>query len=370
MRPPRSPELLLRRVWEHGAPRPVAAALAAASWAYRAALVARETGYAVGALRTGRLPCPVVSIGNITLGGSGKTPLTEVVVRELIGLGSAPAVVSRGYGRRTRGVLVVSDGRSIKADARDAGDEPLLLAERLPGVPVVVGENRLAAGRVAMDACGATAVVLDDGFQHRVVAKDLEVVAVNGEAPWGNGRLFPRGTLREPPAALGRADLVVVTHAHEAGAVERVAAAVRRHNPRAPVLAAALVPLGAEDKASGRRASPAELAGRRLVAVSGLGWPVGFVATLGRLGVDTADTVEFPDHHWYSAADLADLARHARAVGAEGLITTEKDWMRLRGLRLPMPLWVLATELRVVSGHEMLVAALAPLARPATAPRA
>ena len=191
MKPRSDPSILLRRYWENPDTPVVTAGLAALSVGYRAALTLRETAYRVRLLGTGRLACPVISIGNITLGGSGKTPVTELAVRTLRELGGRPAVVSRGYGRHTRGVHVVADGEGIRLAAHEAGDEPRLLAERLPGVPVVVGENRLAAGRVAAEHCGATVIVLDDGFQHRTIAKDLEIVVVNGQAPWGNARLFP-----------------------------------------------------------------------------------------------------------------------------------------------------------------------------------
>src|SRR6185295_14475781 len=133
----------------------------------------------------------------------------------------------------TRGVQVVADREAILAEAHAGGDEPRLLAERLPGVPVVVGENRYEAGRVAVERCGATALVLDDGFQHRTLAKDLEILVVPGRAPWGNARVFPRGMLREPLSGLGRAHLVVVTNPGSSGPVEAVTATVRRFNPTA-----------------------------------------------------------------------------------------------------------------------------------------
>ena len=238
----RAPEVLLRRYWDDPDTPVVTAGLTALSVVYRGALALRDRAYRWGILRTGRLPCPVISVGNLTLGGSGKTPTVEAVVRALreIGqdAGARPAVVSRGYGRTSRGVHVVSERDGIHADVRTAGDEPLLLAERLPGVPVVVGENRYEAARVAVERCGATAIVMDDGFQHRTLAKDLEVVVVQGRAPWGNVRVFPRGTLREPLAALGRAHAVVVTNPPDTDSVDAVTRTVRRFNARAAVLAA------------------------------------------------------------------------------------------------------------------------------------
>ncbi len=354
MKPRKDPEILLRRYWEEPDTPVVTAGLSALSLGYRAALALREAAYRVHVLGTGRLACPVISVGNITLGGSGKTPVTEFAVRTLRELGAQPAVVSRGYGRHTRGVHVVADREGIRLAAREAGDEPRLLAERLPGVAVVVGENRLAAGRVAAERCGATVIVLDDGFQHRTIAKDLEILVVNGRAPWGNARLFPRGMLREPLSALGRADLVVVTNPPGAADVEAVSREVRRHNQHAPVLTAAYEVIQAYDLDSGRTLGAEALVGRRLLAFAGLGTPQGFADTLAAAGVRAPSLVEFPDHHWYVADDVAGLARQAVAVGAEGLITTEKDAVRLRGLPAPrVPLWVLSVRLRLTVGADL-----------------
>ncbi|HEU4437870.1 MAG TPA: tetraacyldisaccharide 4'-kinase, partial [Methylomirabilota bacterium] len=310
--PRRAPEVLLRRYWDDPDTPVVTAGLTALSVVYRGALAVRERAYRWGILRTGRLACPVISVGNLTLGGSGKTPTVEAVVRALreIGhdAGALPAVVSRGYGRSTRGVHVVSDRDGVRADVRTAGDEPLLLAERLPGIPVVVGENRHEAARVAVERCGATAIVMDDGFQHRTLAKDLEIVVVQGRAPWGNARVFPRGTLREPLFALARAHAVVVTNPPHDG-VDAVTRTVRRFNADAAVLAAHYGLEAAMEAQSGRRVPVADLAGRRLLAFAGLGSPQGFADTLDAAGVRRVGFAEFPDHHWFTPGDLEQLAR-------------------------------------------------------------
>jgi tetraacyldisaccharide 4'-kinase len=364
--PRRAPEVLIRRYWEDPDTPVVTAGLAALSVAYRAALALRETAYRWRLLRTGRLPCPVVSVGNLTLGGSGKTPTVELVVRTLQEMGAAPAVVSRGYGRTTRGVQVVADRDGVHVAAHAAGDEPLLLAERLPGVPVVVGENRYEAGRVAVERCGATALVLDDGFQHRTLAKDLEIVVVQGRAPWGNARVFPRGMLREPLSALARAHVVVVTNPAGGEAMQAVTATVGRFNRSAPVLSARYRLQDAIETRSGRRVPIAELAGRRLVGFAGLGSPEGFADTLDAAAVRRVGFVEFPDHHWFTPRDLDELARDARAAGAQGLITTEKDWVRVRDLpRLALPLWVLPVRLVIESGLETWQRKLADVLAPA-----
>jgi tetraacyldisaccharide 4'-kinase len=364
--PRRAPEVLIRRYWEDPDTPVVTAGLAALSVAYRAALALRETAYRWRLLRTGRLPCPVVSVGNLTLGGSGKTPTVELVVRTLQEMGAAPAVVSRGYGRTTRGVQVVADRDGVHVAARAAGDEPLLLAERLPGVPVVVGENRYEAGRVAVERCGATALVLDDGFQHRTLAKDLEIVVVQGRAPWGNARVFPRGMLREPLSALARAHVVLVTNPAGGEPMQSVAATVGRFNPSAPVLSARYRLQDAIETRSGRRVPIAELAGRRLIGFAGLGSPEGFADTLDAAAVRRVGFVEFPDHHWFTPRDLDELARDARAAGAQGLITTEKDWVRVRDLPRPaLPLWVLPVRLVIESGLETWQRRLADILAPA-----
>ena len=357
--PRRDPEILLRRYWEKPDTPVVTAGLTLLSVGYRVALGIRERAYQWQVLSTGRLACPVISVGNITLGGSGKTPMVELLALSLRELGAQPAILSRGYGRKTRGVHVVADQDGVKLGPREAGDEPVLLAERLPGIPVIVGENRFEAGRVAVQACGATAVLLDDGFQHRTLHKNLEVLVVNGRSPWGNERLFPRGMLREPLSALRRADVVVITNPGDASDVQAAAGTIRRYNERAPVLAGAYEVVEARRIGTDTRVAAGGLEGRRLLAFAGLGSPRGFAETLTASGVNLAGLVEYPDHHWFAESELGELARQAQAIGADGLVTTEKDWVRLRGLGLPtLPLWVVAVRLRIESGFNTLLQTL------------
>lgn len=345
-----APELLLREMWERGGPMWLRASLSALAAGYRLALLAREAAYAARLLGVGRLAVPVISVGNLTLGGSGKTPTVELAVRTLRDMGAVPAVVSRGYGRRARGLRVVADHDGIKSAPREAGDEPYLLARRLPGTPVVVGENRHEAAQLAVDGCGATAVVMDDGFQHRTLEKDVEIVVVSGRNPWGNGRLFPRGNLRESPAALGKAHLVVATNPPGPAALHDIEQVLRRHNPRAPLVSAAYRVTDVWEVSEGIRSAPADLAGRRVVALAGLASPRGFAETLGRLGAQVASVMEFPDHHWYEPADLVAATGRVREVSAEGLVTTEKDWVRLQGLpQIGIPLWVVPISMDIVA---------------------
>jgi tetraacyldisaccharide 4'-kinase len=338
--------------------------LSAAAGVYRCALAAREGGYRVGIFSTRRLPVPVISIGNLTLGGSGKTPLAALVASALADLGAGPAIISRGYGRRTRGVHVVADRNGVRLTARDAGDEPRLLAEQLPGMPVVVGESRYEAGLIAVERCGADALVLDDAFQHRTLAKDLEIVAIAGTEPWGNGRLFPRGVLREPISALRRAHMVVVTNpAHQASA-EGIARILRQDGSRAPVLAGSYRAEALRREGEGAPQSPSALAGRRVLALAGLASPASFVTTLAGLGATVVELVAFPDHHPYTETDLERVRTSVRRAGVSCVVTTEKDWVRLREVpRLDIELWVLAVRLDMGADRATLVGALADTLR-------
>jgi tetraacyldisaccharide 4'-kinase len=295
----------------------------------------------------------VVSVGNLTIGGTGKTPVVELAVRALTDLGARPAVVSRGYGRRSRGIQVVADGRGLRLGVAESGDEPFLLARRLPGVPVVVGADRHAAGELARSALGASVVVLDDGFQQRSLEKDLEIVLARASEPWGNGRLFPAGPLREPLGALARADLVIVSGGARPGDVAQVRDEVWRHAPGVPVLAGSYEPAGCWTADGLRSEPPGTLAGRRLVGFAGIAWPEGFRRTLEAVGVELAGFESLPDHVWYGSRGVAGLAARAAAAGAEGLVTTEKDWVRLgTSLALPLPLWVLGVRFVLASGED------------------
>lgn len=333
--------------WAEGFGPVTTGVLTAASRAYRGLLATREWLYASGVARCRALPVPVVSVGNLTVGGTGKTPAVELAVRTLIDLGHRPAVVSRGYRRRSRGVQVVADAAAIRLDADEGGDEPFLLARRLPGVPVVVGGHRYEAGRQAVERFAVTAIVLDDGFQHRTLRKSLEIVLARARSPWGNGRLLPAGPLREPLSALRRAQLIVASGARDLDEADELVQAARRHAPGVPVLAACYEPSGCLDATTMRDVAAEHMRGRRLLAFAGIAAPDGFRRTLQDLGVGEVDFVAFRDHHWFSPADVDDLVDRAERGGADGLVTTEKDWARLRQLG-PLSVPVLVVGVRLV----------------------
>lgn len=339
--------------WERGFGRGMRSLLGAAAASYRGLLGTREMLYARGVLRSRRVDRPVVSIGNLTVGGTGKTPAVELAVRTLTALGHSPAVVSRGYTRQSRGVQIVADAASIRLDAEEAGDEPFLLARRLPGVPVVVGGNRHEAAREAVRRFSVTAIVLDDGFQHRTLVKDLEIVTARARMPWGNGRLLPAGPLREPLVALGRADVIVVTGARDAGDVDEVAPAAARYAPGVPICAATHAPTECWDARAMRPASLDTLRDLDAVGFAGIANPAGFRHTLAEAGARLADWVPFADHYWYTREDLDALERRAARRRAAALVTTEKDWVRLRRLPAPsLPLYVLSVRLVLLSNED------------------
>ena len=311
---------------------------------YAAVVRARAGAYARGWLRSRRLEVPVVSVGNLTFGGTGKTPTVVALVRDLVRRGRRPAVLSRGY-RRSSAEAMVAVGPDTGRSADAIGDEPAELARRLPGVPIVVDADRVRGGRAAI-ARGADVLVLDDGFQHQRLARDLDLVLVDAGDPWGGGRLPPRGRLREPVAALARASAVLVTKvpADHRAVVEDVTDAVAAHAGAIPVLAARLRVSRVRTGQGWQEA--AALAGRRLFAFAGVGRPGGFAALLEEAGAELAGSRWYPDHHRYTAAELASLATAADAAGAI-LVTTGKDAVKLSG---DAPFWEVEAEMEPVDG--------------------
>lgn len=316
--------------WRRGWPAPVEAALLPAELAYRVGLALHRSLYAAGLVRGRRLACRVLAVGNLTVGGTGKTPLVEWLARRLAQGGQRVVVLSRGYGRR-RGPEPWAV--SVDGSAEAAGDEPLLLARRLRdvpgGVPVVVARDRGRAGAWAVARYRPDVAVLDDGFQHHRLVKDVEVVCLDARAPWGRGGLLPRGSLREPPQALRRAHLLVLTRAGaetEVGSLERELA---RLAPEAPLAVATYAVEGIVHLASGTRYDVASFRDRPVLAFAGIAQPERFRDTLEAGGILPRTFVAFPDHHRYRAGDLVRLRALARRAGADALLTTEKDAVRL-----------------------------------------
>ncbi len=284
---------------------------------------------------------PVVSVGNLAMGGRGKTPVVALVTRQLLAAGERPAILSRGYGRRQRedGVVVVSDGRRRLADLDRSGDEPLMLARMLPGAPVLVCEVRALAARLAETRLGASVHVLDDGFQHTSLARDVDIVIV-APADLRNRRL-PFGRLRSSVTSLARAHAVIVDGADDPALRRAIEDAARPAMPAVFVLHRALGrPVAVEPE----RAWPDGPG--RVVALAGIAEPDRFAQALRRAGWDVGHTAAFPDHHRYRRRDLAAVAAAVARTGAIGVLTTSKDAVRLLPLR-PLPVPVAAVPLEV-----------------------
>jgi len=328
-------------------------ALAPLGVAYGAVVRARLALYRAGALTVRGAGVPVLSVGNITAGGTGKTPLVEWLARAVAGReGRRVCVLTRGYGREGVGRVVVSDGATINADAREGGDEPRLLAERLlrHGVAVVADADRVAAAAWARENLRSEVFVLDDGFQHLRLARDLNVATVDASDPWGGGRLLPAGRLREPRGALRRADCVVITRAELAEDLTALRAEAARLSGGRPVFVAWTSTLGlsslaadesevAVDQNSEARAIKDDA--RPVAAFCGIANPGAFFKHLRREGIKLAHERAFRDHHFYSQSEIDALCREATGRGARALVTTAKDAVKLRALRFALPCYVL-----------------------------
>ncbi len=277
-----------------------------------------------------RLPRPVISVGNLTVGGTGKTPLVILLAEMLRDAGHKVAILSRGYGRKGGpDCRMISDGVRLLCRPEQAGDEPFMMARRLAGVSVWVGPDRYQVGSVAWERRRPSLFILDDGFQHRRLHRDMDVVVLRIPRPWGNGRLLPAGILREPPRALGRAHLLVLNQGGGGVAGEEAAREIRSGAPGTPTVLAGyratrLWRIGDEtaETLDGLR-------GKRVALACGIGHPRGFETLVKGLGAQVIRSLFFSDHYWYTPKDIEGLKEILPEVDA--LVTTEKDAWKLRG---------------------------------------
>ncbi len=343
---------------------PLWARLLAAPYGWGAA--ARAACYRQGIFPTRRLPRRVISVGNLTVGGTGKTPVVIWIVQQLLAQGRRVAVLSRGYRRTSRAdKVLVSDGHSLHANPAEGGDEPFLIARRCPRAIVGVGADRHAVGQWLLERFAIDDFVLDDGFQHMQLARDINILLLDASDPAGLAGLLPMGRLRESLAAAERATDMVMTRVAP-GAPAPGADAIRAHMAEALGYAIAPIPVEFSPEAlvhimKGQTLEPGAVLGRSVVAVSAIGNPAAFERTLVGMGVRVSDHVVFRDHHAYSALDITTVQRRADACRADLIVTTEKDACKLAVLLGPSdPWWALRVQAQPWPGDARLAALLAP----------
>ena len=311
--------------------RLLGAPLLVAEGLFRAGAAARGALFDAELLPSARAGVPVVSVGNLAVGGAGKTPVALAIAGRLIAAGREVAVLSRGYGATRNDDRVVSDGERVLLGADEGGDEPVLLARRLPGLRVLCGpdRSRLAARAVAM---GADVLLLDDGFQHRRLGRDLDVVVLDASNPWGNGHCLPFGPNREPRSALRRAGLVWLTHVDRGSpaGLDALRELSIQETGRAPV-ESRHAPRDLVDGLLERPSPLSELAGRRVGLLTGVARPASVRHTVESLGASVVASFEFPDHHRFAEEQVSSALGEAERAGADLVVTTEKDAVRLPG---------------------------------------
>jgi tetraacyldisaccharide 4'-kinase len=276
------------------------------------------------------LPGFTISIGNLTAGGTGKTPATLMLAEWAAAEGLNAAVLSRGYGGANKKATIVSDGVRILADPETVGDEACLLAQRLKGVPVVVSKNRYHGGLLAHNRFNSSFFILDDGYQHLALKRDLNLLLLDSLSPFGNGRLLPWGPLREPVSEIRRADAVILTRALELN--DKGMAEFKKALVGVQLFRADHVPEGVIFPSGDQSYPPAFLKGRRVAAFAGIGRPESFRETLMGLGAEVSFFKPFPDHHPFTGDEIRSLIKEKNNAGADLIITTEKDWMRAASL--------------------------------------
>lgn len=297
---------------------------------YELVVRARILAYGRGLLKTHHLNAPVISVGNLTVGGTGKTPCVAFIASTLRDAGHQVAILSRGYKRQTTGRVEVSDGKRILCSPAESGDEPFLLAQACPGVRVIVDRNRYAAGRWLESRAPVSAFILDDAYQHLRLARDLNLLLVDATEPLRQAAMVPFGRLREPLAELHRADAFILTRSDQEFDRAELIETIEQHSrPNIPVFFAhhemtRLRRLGSEESVNlaGRLA---EFAGKKIAAVSGIANPNRFNDDLQKAGMQIALRWDFPDHHRYPPGEFAEIINQAQAAKSEAIIVTEKD---------------------------------------------
>jgi tetraacyldisaccharide 4'-kinase len=341
---------------------------------YKGAVKLRLLLYRERFIHDHHLGVPVISVGNITVGGTGKTPVVELLAKSLRDKGRRVAILSRGYKskRQRKAPLswriaaklglarkpkclparVVSDGVNVLLDSHSAGDEPFMLAHNCPGVPVVVDRNRVKAGAQAIRKFGADVLILDDGLQYLKLKHRYDIVLVDKTAPFGTGYMLPRGTLREPPKSLRRASYIFLTKSD--GDSEEVIAQIRRYNPFADIIECRHRPVHFQNIHTGERLPLDAFRGKYVGALSGIAVPESFENGCRKLGAKVHWTARFTDHHRFQEKEITQFIDRCIKADAHAILTTEKDYVRFPKLEpTEVPIYFLRVEIEITRGKEI-----------------
>jgi tetraacyldisaccharide 4'-kinase len=337
---------------------------------YRVIVQARLALYRKRIYREHSLGCPVISVGNITVGGTGKTPVVELLARELTAGGRKVAILSRGYKSvpkplfqrlldkifRKKAIFtprIVSDGQSLLLDSRTAGDEPFMLANNLRGVVVLVHRDRVKSGLYAIEHFGANTLLLDDGFQYVRLDHRVEITLIDSQAPFGNEHMLPRGTLREPPANLRRATHILLTKCVPGADNSDLIARIRRHNRTAEIIETTHLSRHLRNLLTGEIKPLETLRGMRVGALCGIAVPESFEGALEKLGAKIEISKSYTDHHRYTDKEIEGFINRCARRNLDAILTTEKDAVRIpRILDAAVPLYYLRVEIEILKGRE------------------
>jgi tetraacyldisaccharide 4'-kinase len=331
---------------------------------FQAIVQTRLFCYNVGILPRFHLGCQIISVGNVTVGGTGKTPVVEIFARELHAAGRKVAILSRGYRKKEKPLLqrlflgqpfspprVVSDGERLLLDSEMSGDEPYMLARNLPGVVVLVDKDRVKSARYAVKHFGCDMLILDDGFQYQRMKHRHEVVLVDHTNPFGNGHLLPRGILREPARNIGRANFIFITKSD--GHSDALRRQLRELNPRAEITECRHRSCFFKEVETGARLELAAVAGRPVAVLSGIAVPAGFEHSIRGMNARVLACNRFVDHHRYRRQEILDVIDQAAGLGAEMILTTEKDAVRLPRIEnAKVPLYYLRMDIQILQGYD------------------
>jgi tetraacyldisaccharide 4'-kinase len=312
---------------------------------YEGVVRARSLFYSLGLSKTKALPCPVISVGNITVGGTGKTPLVMAIAKGLMNRGIHVAILSRGYKGKKAAEPVVSDGKTIFLSPEESGDEPFLMAQVCKEIPVLVGKDRFLNGRIALQRFGVKGMLLDDGFQHLPLYRDINILLIDSHIGFGDHTLLPRGVLREPLSHLRRADLFLLTKVEDPETCQPLEEKIHEIHPSSPVFHSHYEPVSLVGPHE-EQEELHTLKGKKILALSGIANTNYFTSLLRKCGMKIVREAIFPDHYLYTTKDLSSIKEKSKRVDC--IVTTEKDMVKLKKLPIGhLPLRALRIEVKI-----------------------